>query len=105
MWLVAASGGEPVLLTQRPALSGSWSRDGREVYFNGEGDDRRTIYAVSAESGAERLLAILDGRSGVNVANTAPDTDGEYLYYIWYEAVSDIWVMDVEGGDRKDPRR
>jgi hypothetical protein len=70
------------------------SPDGETLYFHGTAN-RRGIWAKSLQTGHEFPVVTLDGKRGqIDLSSLA--TDGRYLYFIWIEEQSDIWVMNVK---------
>ena len=93
IWLVAPTGGETERLTERYGFGPQWARDDKTVYFRGR-RARNEYWAITLEDRAERLVADLSGKRGIQ-GSFALATDGEYLYFTWEEMLGDIWVMDV----------
>ena len=77
---------------------GRWSPNGKHVFFAANRNDSLNIWAVNVEAGAERQVTDLSGKPG-NIRRHNFATDGKYLYFIWEEDASDLWVMDVISED------
>ena len=82
-------------LTSGPARVSRLSPDGKTLYFHGTAGRRGSIWAKSLETGREFPVLTLDGQRG-EVDATSLATDGRYLYFVWIEEQSDIWVMNVK---------
>jgi Tol biopolymer transport system component len=72
----------------------SWSPDGATLFFFGTAEREGNIWAKSISSGKEFAVTDFRGRRG-NMIRSTLATDGAYLYFVWGEYESDIWVMDV----------
>ena len=70
-----------------------WSPDGKVLYFTGGEERAGNLWALSPEDGSEFPVTDLVGRSGT--LGYALGTDGQYLYFTWWEDLGDLWVMDV----------
>jgi TolB protein len=88
VWRMPREGGVPVRLAPSNSIP-IWSRDGRAVYFQ----DRDDLWMVPAEGGDARKLTDFSVKRGSMEDCLA--TDGQYLYFTWFEDAGDIWVMDV----------
>jgi Tol biopolymer transport system component len=67
-----------------------WSPDGKHLYYTAPSGN---VWAVSLEDGREYRVTNLVGRNGA--VGWGKATDGQYLYFSWWEDDGDIWVMDV----------
>lgn len=90
IWRSFADGSEPKQLSDEIGQMPCWSRDGRWIYFAGQGEQ---IRVVPAEGGPARSVTDLSGRPGLLLSSLA--TDGHYLYFGWQEGQGDIWVADL----------
>jgi Tol biopolymer transport system component len=91
--LVPAVGGDPEVLTEGGGTP-RWSRDGKQVFFDGDGERAGNLWAMTLEDRSERPMTDLVGRGGT-LRGSCTATDGQYLYFCWGEDLGDIWVMDV----------
>jgi Tol biopolymer transport system component len=94
LWRVPPMGGSPEPVTERGAINGVWSPDGKKIYFiawgRKEGDN---IWEVPAEGGEERLLTNLSAKV-VRICDGLA-TDGKSLFFVSQETAADLWVADV----------
>jgi eukaryotic-like serine/threonine-protein kinase len=81
IYVIRASGGKPIRLTNDPARdeAPSWSRDGKWVYFASLRTGRWETWKVSATAGE----AVQVTRSGGDTAFESPD--GHFVYYLIHE--------------------
>jgi Tol biopolymer transport system component len=86
-------GGEPEILSEQGGYAPRWSPDGKVLYFPGAAERAGNLWALSLEDRREYPITDLAGRRGSLQYGLA--TDGKYLYFLWWEDVGDIWVMDV----------
>jgi TolB protein len=93
LFVIPAEGGEPKLFSEGPGLMARWSPDGKVLYFTGGEERAANLWALSPEDGREFPVTDLAGRSGS--LGYALATDGQYLYFTWWEDLGDLWVMDV----------
>jgi dipeptidyl aminopeptidase/acylaminoacyl peptidase len=80
LWLVAASGGEPIRLTTSPKADGQprWSPDGTRIAFVSAREDRPQIWLIRPNGGeAEKLT---EGKTGVQSFQWSPD--GKTIAYL-----------------------
>jgi Tol biopolymer transport system component len=92
LYLVDSEGGKPRRLTHEPTsdMSGSFSRDGRFIYFTSDRGGRNQIWKMS-----------VDGGAAVQVTRG----DGFYVQESWdarsvyYSMDREIWRVPVEGGE------
>lgn len=98
IYVVSATGGAPVRLTDGDATNGvaGWSHDGKSVYFysNRSGSDQ--IWKMSATGGPARQITKRKGRLGME----SPDG----LYYYYTQTYQDLWRVPVEGGEETPVR-
>jgi len=52
------------------------------------------VWSLTLEDSTERPVTHLEGKRG-RIAGQSIATDGTFLYFIWGQNRSDIWVMDV----------
>ena len=99
--VMSASGGEPLWLTENPAVADClprWSVDGRWVYFNSERSETWEIWRISAAGGDPQQVTTRGG----TLAMASPD--GKYLYYLKDESLpssqhSQLWRISIDGGE------
>ncbi len=91
LWRLPTTGGEPEQLSKGVGGYPRWSLDGKWVYFP---DFQSHIWEISLEEGTERPVTDLLGKR-LTMGPTTLATDGEYVYFSWWEDLGDIWVMDV----------
>ncbi|MCC7031990.1 MAG: serine/threonine-protein kinase [Acidobacteria bacterium] len=106
VWRSGPNGENPQVLTRDQATAPAWSADGRRVYFTTYREvpgatyqlerPGLNIWRVSRDGTREEPVTALAGRRGFIGFTIAHD--GKFLYFTWREDVSDIWMMDVEGG-------
>jgi Tol biopolymer transport system component len=85
----AVAGGKPVRV-QLGALNGSWSHDGKSIYFQ----SRNHIWKASADGGGPQQLSPTDG-----AAQPVESADGKYIYFRSRRA---FWRMPVGGGEEEE---
>jgi hypothetical protein len=89
------AGGDPELMTKRPASISCWSPDGKRIFYLSGGN----LWELAIEDGSERQLTDFSGRPGYLLTGRSLATDGRDLFFGWYEELGDIWVVDVEKED------
>ena len=97
IWTVPASGGVEEFVLSNGRVP-RWSPDGRALYFIRQDAN---LWALTVDDNREQQRTDLTGRVGRLVWFA---TDGTYLYFVWGQPRSDLWVMDVvqdedEGSD------
>lgn len=81
--------------TAGPGRFSKLSPDEETLYFHGTANRRGSIWAKSLVTGREFPVVTLDGKQGqIDLSSLA--TDGRYVYFVWIEEQSDIWVMNVK---------
>lgn len=99
IWYLPADGGDAErLIRSDVTFTGRyfcWSPNGDKVYVKVIDQGKPSLIAISIADGSIRHLADLSGRYGSFGAGYL-ETDGEYLYFNWYQPTGDIWMMDVE---------
>lgn len=91
---VAAAGGESQPLSKGPGQVARFSSRSRIIYFTTWNTRRGgELWALSLEDGREYPVTDFEGRPGS--AGHSLATDGEYLYFTWWEELGDLWVTDV----------
>jgi Tol biopolymer transport system component len=97
LFRVSRNGGTPVpLSTSSHEPTGlRMSRDGRSLYYSVNSGPRedQDLWRLSLADGAISRLTRLEGRRGSLGYYFA--SDAQYLYALWREDDSDIWVMDA----------
>jgi serine/threonine protein kinase/Tol biopolymer transport system component len=96
IYVVAASGGQPIRLTNTEEDVPSWSRDGRWIYYHSRADDQ--IWKLPASGG--RAVRVTRG-GGFEAFESA---DGRYLVYSKSDEREGIWRLDL-GTGREEPIR
>ena len=85
--LFSASGGGERKITERDWGTPAWSHDGRTIYTVVR--DRKDLWSISIDSGAERRLTDFAGRRR-NLLGRSTATDDTYVYFSWQEDTGDI---------------
>jgi Tol biopolymer transport system component/serine/threonine protein kinase len=95
IYVIDADGGAPRRLTQEPSADGpgTWSRNGRWIYFASDRSGNPQIWKMPSEGGD----AVQVTRGGGSYAEES--WDGQYLYYAKSNVAAAIWRARVEGGD------
>ena len=77
LYVVGADGGTPRRLTQEPSEegTGTWSRDGRSIYFQSDRTGRAETWKIPADGGT--AVQVTRGGGGYAVESE----DGRELYY------------------------
>jgi len=84
----AVAGGKPVRV-QLGALNGSWSHDGKAIYFQA----RNRIWKASVSGGDPRQISPTEG-----VGQPVESADGKYVYFRNQRA---FWRVPVAGGEEE----
>jgi len=84
----AAAGGKPMRV-QLGALNGSWSRDGKSIYFQA----RNRIWKAAVNGGDPQPVSPTDG-----AAQPVESADGKYVYFRNRRA---FWRVPVGGGEEE----
>jgi eukaryotic-like serine/threonine-protein kinase len=90
IYVVPASGGQPVRLTNSEGDVPSWSRDGRWIYYHSRADDQ--IWKIPASGGP--AVRVTRG-GGFEAFESA---DGRYLVYSKSDEREGIWRLDLGTG-------
>ena len=85
----ATAGGKPVMV-QAGAMNGSWSHDGKTIYFQ----SRNRIWKSAAEGGDPQELSQMFG-----VGQPVESADAKYVYFRNRRA---IWRVAMEGGVQEE---
>jgi serine/threonine protein kinase/Tol biopolymer transport system component len=93
IWVVSASGGQPIRLTNVEGDVPSWSRDGRWIYFHSRADDQ--ISKIPASGGKAVPVTRGGGFEGFESA------DGRYLVYAKTDGRLGIWRLDLRTGQEE----
>ena len=93
IYIIRASGGNPIRLTTNPAADviPRWSRDGDWIYFASNRTGRLEVWKVPAGGGKEIQVT----RNGGQTAFESPD--GKSIYYTKEYPSSGLWKMPVNG--------
>ncbi|HZL92857.1 MAG TPA: protein kinase, partial [Vicinamibacterales bacterium] len=103
LWTVAASGGNPVPLTdgRTKAWSPTWSADGRKVFYvsnRGGGMDLWQQAVGTDGTAVGEPLPVTQG--GLGITSAAFSADGSKLAYAKGGRVSNVWRVPIPTGDR-----
>jgi Tol biopolymer transport system component len=75
---------------------GTWSADGRTIYFKAADPERRaSIWAVPADGGRPRVLVRFDDPQRPSLRREFA-TDGARFFFTIAQDESDIWVAEVK---------
>jgi Tol biopolymer transport system component len=85
----AVAGGKPARV-QLGAMNGSWSHDGKSIYFQ----SRNSIWKASADGGNPRQISQTEG-----AAQPVESSDGKYVYF---RNRRSFWRMPVAGGAEEE---
>jgi Tol biopolymer transport system component len=88
LYVVSATGGAPRRLTKIPASSGSWSHDGKWIYFTSYSSSDYPIFRMPATGGEAVQLA-------KGSAVPTESVDGKWVYYIHAPG---LWKVPAVGG-------
>jgi hypothetical protein len=93
LYVIDADGGVPRRLTPQPSwdVMGTWSRDGRWIYFLSDRTGTRQIWKIPAEGG--EAVQVTTGGGGY----AEESWGGRHLYYTQSEPTG-IWRTPVSGG-------
>ena len=97
IWVVAASGGKPVQLTDRTHLniSPAWMPDSRRLLFVSNRGGRRDIYQLRLRDSGEPTGPALQLTNGLNVMNIGVSHDGSKLVYSVFNHEANIWSISI----------
>ncbi len=87
--VAATAGAKPVLLAQS-SWNGSWSNDGKRIYF----DSRGQVWKASADGGGAEILSREFG-----AAQPIESSDGKWVYF---RVRRGIWRVPVAGGEEEE---
>ena len=92
-----ATGGELESFTEEAALWAAWPRDRDEFYFTSV-EERTRLWEVNGE-GLECACDCRPQRQKGSIGVYALAADEAYVYFVWDEAIGDLWVVDVVADD------
>jgi Tol biopolymer transport system component/serine/threonine protein kinase len=94
IFVVDVASGKYVRITSEPSedVVGSFSRDGRWVYFASNRSGSWQVWRASAQGGGAEQVTRQGGFASFE------SRDGKYLYYAKGRSVSGLWRMPVAGG-------
>ena len=87
LYIVPAAAGAKPVRVQLGAINGSWSRDGKWIYFQA----RNHIWKAALNGGEPRQISPMDG-----AAQPVESVDGKYVYFRNQRA---FWRVPVAGGE------
>jgi serine/threonine-protein kinase len=97
VWVVPATGGAPIRISQDEALNTSpaWLPGGRSLLYVSDRDGGRDIYrvALGRDGRAERAPTRLT--TGLNAAQVSVSADGRRLAYAVFTQSSNVWSLPV----------
>lgn len=77
-------------------IRGSWSRDGRFIYFQSDRSGSRQIWKMP--SGGGEAVQMTRGEGW----DSQESWDGRYLFYAQSQVSTTIWKVPVEGGEETE---
>ena len=98
VWVIAASGGKPYLVSGRPGnnTSASYSPDGREIALTLSADGNSEIYVLDARGGSPRRLT--DNRA-IDTSPSWSPTGREIAFTSDRGGTPQVYVMERDGGN------
>lgn len=95
IFVMDSQGGPPRQLTKETSADviPSWSRDGRWIYFASARSGPWEVWKMPSAGGPAAQVTRHGGYGAFE------SSDGKYLYYSKYPAVSGIWRMPTSGGE------
>ena len=97
VWIVPASGGTPVRVTEGEGLnmSPAWLPGGRSLVYISDRDGGRDIYRVALGRDGQPSRAPVRLTTGLNAAQVSVSADGRRLSYTAFTQTSNVWSLPV----------
>ncbi|MBZ5725538.1 MAG: hypothetical protein LAP87_11110 [Acidobacteriia bacterium] len=89
VYIIPSAGGKPVRV-QPGALNGSWSQDGKAIYYQARGQ----VWRAAPDGGSPRQLSQRFG-----AGQPVESVDGKYVYFRSYRT---FWRVPVAGGEEEE---
>jgi serine/threonine protein kinase/WD40 repeat protein len=103
LWLVDLERGVPMQLTDHPRgeMVPVWSPDGTRIAFSGDWTGPPNIYVMDVSGGEPRVVVPAD-RLVQFAGSWTPDGHAIAYSHDSSSGTSDLWLVDVESGERKN---
>ena len=100
IWVVPATGGPPVQITDNKSLNVSpgWASGGRELLFVSNRDGGRDVYAVVVTRGGRPAGEPVRLTTGANAQAISLSADGRTLAYSAFTETSNVWSLPTPTG-------
>ncbi len=97
IWVVSASGGEPVQVTEATFLHMSpvWTPDGKSIVFVSSRAGRRDVYQLELESTGGAKGEPVRLTTGLNAHTVSLTADGSALVYSVLDMQANIWSIEI----------
>jgi Tol biopolymer transport system component len=97
IWVIPASGGTPVQITDRVHLnmSPTWTPDGKRLLFISNRGGRRDIYQIALRDSGEPSGDAALVTAGLNALTIDLSKDGSRLAYSVYATEANIWSIPI----------
>ena len=92
LWRMPPEGGNPELIIEELGTFPAWTPDWKKIYSNRGGN----LWVISVEDGYERQLTDFKNKRGKMLSYISLSPDRKRIFFIWGEAIGDLWIMDVE---------
>jgi Tol biopolymer transport system component len=99
IWIMPASGGDPVRITDENHLNTSpvWAADGEHVLFVSSLGGARDIYSQRVKSSGQADGAPVRLTTGLNPHSISLSADGRSLAYSVFNTTGNIWKVGING--------
>ena len=99
IWVMPASGGDPVRITDENHLNMSpvWAPDGEHVLFVSSAGGARDIYSQRVKSSGKADGAPARLTTGLNPHSISLSADGRSLAYSVFTTTANIWEAAISG--------